>query len=177
MRMLQLVVLVLLLDVATMAGVVIYADRPRGNLKRVYPTVKLRGGGTYAFPILGVSSYRSALERICGEDVRKWNGKKVRAVLVPDPRDDIILRVEVAGRVVGYLAGDPAKDCRRHLRERGYPNARGVCKARIRLRPRPGGDDELAIRLDLPMHHSVLSVRLRRYFKTNTPLSAEKSRA
>ena len=60
------------------------------------PTLRLQGGGKFEFAILGVSRYRSALEKICDANARE--PKTVEALLVPEdanPRDKSAVRVEV----------------------------------------------------------------------------------
>lgn len=153
--MVKLFLLAVLLYLATIAGVLIYRDRPRPAPKSTDPKVRLHGRGTYECAVLGVSSYRFALERIYGDDVGKWNGKKVQAVLVPEnagQRRNKLVRVEIEDRTVGYLAGAPAKECRRQLRKSRYSKARGVCKGNIIVRPHRGvgGYTDFAVHLDLP---------------------------
>ena len=122
------------------------------------PTLRLQGGGKFEFAVLGVSRYRSALEKIC--DAGQPDPKTVEALLVPEdanPRDKSAVRVEVEGRTVGYLPTEIAEAYRRRLLESGYPGARSRCKARIiaRMHSSMGGRTaDYSVRLDLPQKRS-----------------------
>lgn len=63
----------------------------------------------YVVEVRGVAQYRSAFERLWDLDVRKWNGKKVKAVLNPEAGNNGYVRVDVAGRTVGFLPDHVAK--------------------------------------------------------------------
>jgi hypothetical protein len=178
--LLKLFILALLLDVVIIAALVVYNDRSRQRNRSTGPAVKLHGSGAYGTAVLGVSSYRSVLERAYGDDVEKWNGKKVQAVLVPADagrRDNKTVRVELEGRTVGFLAGSPAKDCYRRIRQSRYPQARVVCKAVIMAQPRSavGGYPDFGVHLDLPPvftpngMHDAASRRLRLTFSHRVP--------
>ena len=122
------------------------------------PTLRLQGGGKFEFAVLGVSRYRSALEKICDADARE--PKTVDALLVPEDanaKDKSAVRVEVEGRTVGYLPPEIAEAYRRRLVESGYPGARSLCKARIiaRMHSSMGGRTaDYSVRLDLPQKRS-----------------------
>ena len=153
--LLKFFILALLFDLVIIAALFAYNDRPRRRNRSTGPTVRLHGSGAYGIAVLGVSSYRSVLERAYGDDAGKWNGKKVQAVLVPEDarrRANKTMRVELDGRTVGFLAGSPAKDCYRRIRQSRYPQARIVCNAVIMAQPRPGtgGYTGFEVRLDLP---------------------------
>lgn len=113
------------------------------------PTVRLHGGGTYDFAIVGTSRYRSALERIYGAGSPDHAGKEVDAVLVLEKTNQAV-RVEVEGHTVGHLPADLAGEYRRRLAEGGYVNARGACRARITVRYGAVDHVDFAVRLDLP---------------------------
>ena len=154
------IVLVAILLVAGSAAWLFYkknhraASIPNPN----QPTLRLQGGGKFEFAILGVSRYRSALEKICDANARE--PKTVEALLVPEdanPRDKSAVRVEVQGRTVGYLPAEVAEAYRRRLLESGYPGARSLCKARIiaRMHSSLGGPTaDYSVRLDLPQKRS-----------------------
>jgi hypothetical protein len=71
--------------------------------------------------------YRSAFERLWGVDVRKWNGKKVKAVLNPEAGNNGYVRVDVAGRTVGFLPDHVAK------KYSGKSNAHRTCRGRVKV--------------------------------------------
>ena len=120
-------------------------------------TLRLHGGGTYEFAVLGVARYRPALAKLC--DVDQRDPKSVEAFLVledANPRNKNAVRVEVQGRTVGYLSPELAEGYRRRLVESGYPGARGICKAKIvvRMYSSMGGHADYSVRLDLPQKRS-----------------------
>ncbi|MGQ0526207.1 MAG: hypothetical protein ACT4P8_21400 [Betaproteobacteria bacterium] len=119
------------------------------------PSLRLNGGGTYQYQVIGVSRYQSALARIHGQDVNQE--KDVAAVLVQEKgqkkhKDAVIVRIEIDGVVVGFLPGDVATEYRRRLVDAGYPDAVAACKARITAQRSAGSGAEFyySVRLDLP---------------------------
>lgn len=80
----------------------------------------------YAVEVRAVAQYRSAFERLWGLDVRKWNDKKVKAILNPEA-DNGDVRVDVAGRTVGFLPDHVAK------KYSGKSNAQRTCRGRVKV--------------------------------------------
>lgn len=150
----DILVLILLL-IGVPAAWVFYKKRRRPTSLPVDPMVRLRGPGTYDIAIMGVSRYRSSLEKICGGRSREQGDKQVEAVLVledTNPHDNNAVRVDVQGNTVGYLSSDLAREYRQRLKEGGYLRIRGVCDAKITGMLDHGGGDRVrfSVRLDLP---------------------------
>lgn len=144
----------------------LYTKRQRQAPLPADQSIRLQGSGGYEFAVLGVSRYRSALEKIYGNDDLEPDGKQVEAVLVLEdtkPHDNKAVRVDVQGQTIGYLPGDLAREYRRRLDASGYlGKVRGICKAKIssRLSHSIGGAD-FAVRLDLPPKHASSKEALR----------------
>lgn len=120
------------------------------------PSLRLNGGGTYQYQVIGVSRYQSALARIYGDlDINQE--KDAQAILVQEKgqkkhKDAVVVRIEIDGGVVGFLPGDVAAEYRRRLIDAGYPDAAAACKAKITARRSAGSGAEFyyCVRLDLP---------------------------
>jgi hypothetical protein len=96
----------------------------------------------YVVEVRAVAQYRSAFERLWGLDVRKWNGKKVKAVLHPEAGNNGYVRVDVAGRTVGFLPDHVGK------KYSGKSNAKRTCRGRVKvLSPHTG---HFVFHVDLP---------------------------
>jgi hypothetical protein len=96
--------------------------------------VELKGDGSYSVEVVGESAHQSALEAIAGGRTRDSARKHVDAVLIledDNKYDPNAVRVEVAGKTVGYLSREDAPAYRAHLAALGQPKARGACHARI----------------------------------------------
>lgn len=120
------------------------------------PSLRLNGGGTYQYQVIGVSRYQYALARIYGGQAVTQE-KDVPAVLVQEKgqkkhKDAVIVRVDIDGGVVGFLPGDVAAEYRRRLVDAGYPDAAAACKARITAQrsAASGAEFYYSVRLDLP---------------------------
>lgn len=125
----------------------------RLGVRRARPPVdsmiRLEGGGTYEFAIVGTSRYRSALGKIHGAGSNDHGGRHVEAILLLESASQAV-RVEIEGYTVGHLAPDLASEYRRRLAEKGYLNAKGACKARVSARHGAVDRVEYSVRLDLP---------------------------
>jgi hypothetical protein len=139
------------------AGWYFYRRRKQGiRLLTDGPSLRLNGGGTYQYQVIGASRYQYALARIYGgQDVTQE--KDVQAVLVQEKgqkkhKDAVMVRVDIDGGVVGFLPGDVAAEYRRRLVDAGYPDATAACKARITAQRSTGSSAEFyfSVRLDLP---------------------------
>jgi len=130
-----------------------YKKRPRQTASDTGPKIRLHGAGTYDFGIVGASRYRATLETIYGKDYLDRDSKQVEATLVLDDtnaQDNKAVRVDIQGRAVGHLPRELAREYRQRLVEGGYPNAQGVCKAKIISRVAQVGNADFTVRLDLP---------------------------
>ena len=118
----------------------------------------IQGNGAYAVEVVGESKYQDAIEAICGGRTEDGVDFTVEAVLIHEnenPYDDQAIRVEIDGRIVGYMCRKNAREYRRHLAETGYPGVTAACKARIRGGWDRGPDDRgyFGVRLDLPVEN------------------------
>lgn len=96
--------------------------------------VELKGDGSYSVEVVGESAHQSALEAIAGGRTRDSARKHVDAVLVledDNKYDPGAVRVEISGKVVGYLSHEDAPAYRARLATLGHAKARGRCHARI----------------------------------------------
>ena len=118
------------------------------------PSLRLNGGCTYQYTVVGVSRYQSTLKSIYGKDEDEHESRKAEATLIVEDRngkDRTTVRVEIEGRTVGYLPNDIAAEYRLRLLDAGYTDTRGVCRARIVAhRSHSGNGFEYTVRLDLP---------------------------
>lgn len=97
--------------------------------------VTLSGTGDFDLEVKGESHYQAALEAICGPRKEAGEERTVDAQLILDdrnPHDSQAVRVEIDGRLVGYLGRDAARAYRKALRDSGHPRAVATCKAQIR---------------------------------------------
>ena len=89
----------------------------------------------FALPIVGESKYQPALEAICGGRDEDGTDKVVDAVLVledSNPYDPQAVRVDIAGRTVGYLSRANAREFRESRARAGETASVIACKARIK---------------------------------------------
>jgi hypothetical protein len=118
------------------------------------PSLRLNGGCTYQYSVVGVSRYQSTLKSIYGKDEDDHESRKAEATLIVEDKngkDKTAVRVEIEDRTVGYLPNDVAAEYRLRLVEAGYMDTRGVCRARIAAhRSHNGSGFEYSVRLDLP---------------------------
>jgi hypothetical protein len=97
--------------------------------------VYLLGDARYDLQITGEENYQVALEELCGPRHPKGVQQFETAWLVVDEQNDSnkkAVRVEIRGKLVGYLDRDATVRYRRYLNARGTPKAWGQCQAVIR---------------------------------------------
>jgi hypothetical protein len=106
--------------------------------------VALPGDGTFPLAIVGESKYQESLEAVSGGRSEDGADEIVSARLIledSNPYDRNAVRVEIGGRLVGYLSRQDAKAYREYLQKAGTPRAVGVCEGHIRGGwKREGGD-------------------------------------
>lgn len=112
--------------------------------------VEITGPGAFAVDVVGVSHRQDVLERALNE-----SGAVVDAVLAPDdanPHDPNAVRVDINGRLCGYLSRENARLYRANLAAAGEPALVVRCKARIvgGFETAHGDRAHLGLRLDLP---------------------------
>jgi len=120
--------------------------------------VNLPGLGTYTLDVVGESHYQDALNEICGGKSEDGYHDIVQAFLIyedDNAYDDQAIRVEIQGKVVGYLTRAVARNYRRQMKGAAYENLPGVCSAKI-----VGGWDRgdgdagsYGVKLDLRQHN------------------------
>jgi len=105
--------------------------------------------------IVGESHYQCALSAICGGKTEDGHERIVQARLFHDdanPHDNMAIRVEIDGRIVGYLDRAGARVFRQRLAEAGYPGIVATCSAMIVGGWDRGDGDSghFGVKLDLP---------------------------
>jgi hypothetical protein len=115
----------------------------------------LPGPGTYSIEVVGESHYQEALEKICGIRTEEGANLTVEATLIHEndnPYDNKAIRIDIAGRTVGYLSRQNARQYRAKLREAGHPGITATCSAKIVGGWDRGQEDRgyFGVRLDLP---------------------------
>jgi len=86
-------------------------------------------------PIVGESNYQEALGKICGRRSKEGEHRIVEARIIPDDKnkhDKNAVRIEIQGRVVGYIEGDDAPAYRARLKREGRAHATVACPAMIK---------------------------------------------
>ncbi|MDR7402375.1 MAG: hypothetical protein QN155_09125 [Armatimonadota bacterium] len=119
--------------------------------------VTLPGNGTFPLAIVGESKYQHHLEAICGGRTEEGVDitKSARLVLEDtNPYDRNAVRIEIEGRVVGYLNRQDARAYREYLERIGAVRAIGICEARIRGGWKRGEHDQghFGVWLDFTLH-------------------------
>ncbi len=92
--------------------------------------VELRGHGRFELEIKGESHYQASIAEI----VHKHGKVNLDAVLIledENPYDHNAVRVEMDGKIIGYLSREVAPIYREQLRLAGWPQAKGMCRAKI----------------------------------------------
>ncbi len=107
---------------------------PAGDSARVPGTVRLSSDGRLS--VVGESHYQPALHAaVAGRNAQGFdNAVPVTAVLVPEPSnpyDGNAVRVDVAGRLVGYLAREDAVQYQPPLLDLAQRGLQGACPAFI----------------------------------------------
>ena len=145
-------VLATCLVIGVSAGWLVYKRRKRDTrLLTDAPTLRLNGGSTYQYPVIGVSRYQYALKRIAGRGGDADQGINALATLIQEAgKDHAMVRVEIDGAVVGFLPRDVAQEYRLRLIDAGYPDATAACRARITAQRSATSEFSYSVRLDLP---------------------------
>jgi len=91
--------------------------------------VILQGHGTYAVPIVGESHYQEALRELCSP--KRGRNEVTASLILEDrnPHDPDAVRVEIAGKKVGYLSKEMAKIYREVMSAAGHGQAVTTCQA------------------------------------------------
>ena len=94
-----------------------------------------RGNGLYDFEVVGEASYQTEISEICGGKSEDGHEFQCAAALIFDDRNEFdpdAVAVGIAGRLVGYLSRDAAKEFRRQVTNMGLGNVPMGCRAVIR---------------------------------------------
>ena len=98
--------------------------------------VYLSGNASYEMDITGEADYQAALEDLCGPRLPEGvNRIETAWLVVNDNRTDSnknAVRVEIQGRLVGFLNLEDTIRYRRYLNAKGKPKAHGQCRALIK---------------------------------------------
>ena len=96
--------------------------------------IDLDGSGDYLMEVVGESHYQTVLAAICGGRTREGHQLGVKARLIHDsknPHDSQPIKVEIAGKTVGYLSRERAREYRRKLAAAGFKGRTAECDAMI----------------------------------------------
>jgi hypothetical protein len=118
-------------------------------------TLVLIGSFKYERPITGTARDQAALEALFGPHAPHGVHRTTTAWLIPEeknPHDKNAVRVEIRGKVVGYLHPRDASLFRHQRTTKGLPNAIGQCQAIITggWVSRDGRKGPFEVWLDLP---------------------------
>lgn len=133
-------------------------DTSAGNVVSLFGAgggVMLPGPGTFSVDVVGVTSYQPAIEAAARARKDGARTLTIDAVLVledDNPHDANAVKVQIAGRTVGYLKRDIAIRYRADLEAAGAPRIVARCKARIVGGYDRGGGERatFGVKLDLP---------------------------
>ncbi len=140
-------------------GIVVYLLLRRRLARRrsvLQPQGYLPGPGTFEIDIVGESNYQSALEAICGGRTVESAQHTTEAVLYledSNPHDNQAVRVDIAGRTVGYLSRRTARAYRKQLKKLGQPRTVFKCDAMVvgGWDRSPTNQGHFGVVLDLPI--------------------------
>jgi hypothetical protein len=105
-----------------------------GRSESVRPA-KLLGDGSYSCQVVGESNYQDTLEYLNGGRSDESAETEIRALVVPDPsnpHDSNAVRIQVQGRLVGYLGRADAARYQRELSNLKLSGQTLACEAMIR---------------------------------------------
>ena len=116
----------------------------------------LPGPGAYEFDIVGESNYQQALESICGGRTEDGARHLAEALLIledSNPHDNLAVRVDIEGKVVGYLSRKDARSYRKQLQQLGHAGLTLSCNAMIVGGWQRSKSDigNFGVKLDLPI--------------------------
>ena len=152
-------VLAICLVIGVSAGWLLYKRRNRDTrLLTDNRTLRLNGGSTFQYPVIGASRYQPALKRIAGTGRDAEQGVNAQATLIQEAvtnKDPVMVRVEIDGAVVGFLPRDVAQEYRLRLIDAGYPDATAACRARVTAQRSSASEVSYSVRLDLPPHKAA----------------------
>lgn len=129
-----------------------------GLLKWLFGTVAtagdIDGPGFFHVGVVGESNYQRAIQQ-ARKGAAKGTTVQTQATLVLEdnnPHDKQAVRVDIAGRTVGYLDRDNARAYRKELNRNGHSDITTTCAAKIiGGKPRPDGSAGMyGVFLDLP---------------------------
>jgi hypothetical protein len=145
----------LLFLVALVATALLLMKRQGGRTAQEL-TGRLAGPGAYQFDIVGESKYQAVLEEICGGRTEESAEHYAEALLYledSNPFDNQAVRVDIAGKTVGYLSRDNARAYRKQLRQLGHSQLVCCCNAVVVGGWRRAHADEghFGVKLDLPV--------------------------
>jgi len=139
------------------------ANKPKGavrlgaakKLQARSPVAIIPGQGSFRVSVVGESNYQADLESICGGRTENGAYEVVEAQLVleeSNPYDPDAVRVDIAGKTIGYLSRENARQYRGQLNEQGYRGVVTKCTATIVGGWDRGGGDKghFGVTLDIP---------------------------
>jgi hypothetical protein len=117
--------------------------------------IKIEGPGTFAVEVVGVSRRQDVIASLVDEHGRSGRTATVEARLVledTNPHDANAVRVEIDGKLIGYLSRENAARYRADLAAAGTPDTIVQCRARIvgGFETTTGEPASFGVRLDLP---------------------------
>jgi hypothetical protein len=117
--------------------------------------INLAGQGFFSAKVVGESHYRGNLSRICGGYTENGVENFQTASLVHEDDnqyDKNAIRVEISGKIVGYLSRSDAMNYREHMHLNGHTGLTATCRAKITGGWDRGNNDigDFGVTLDLP---------------------------
>jgi hypothetical protein len=107
--------------------------KPQSSKKEI---IYLSGDASYGMDITGEEDYQDALEDLCGPRLPQGVNQFENALLVVTDNktgsNKNAVRVEIQGKLVGYLSLEDTIRYRRYLNAKGKPKAHGQCRAVIK---------------------------------------------
>jgi hypothetical protein len=118
--------------------------------------IYIPGPKNYSENIVGEAKYQNNLDYICGGKSYNGHEKYITAYLIQEddnPYDDQAIRIEINGRIVGYLSRKEAGMYRNHLNKMGYSDSIIACDSVIVGGWKRNQKDEghFGVKLDLPL--------------------------
>ncbi|HDL17288.1 MAG TPA: hypothetical protein ENH27_05555 [Rhizobiales bacterium] len=111
---------------------------------KIPTAVFLGGNNKHDVPVVGESHYQSELEWIAGGRTGDCVYHNCFAILIPDDAnlyDDNAIRIEIDGKMVGYLPATGAPKFRAALKDLNLAGQATFCRAKIVGGWDRGGDD------------------------------------
>jgi cation transport ATPase len=125
--------LVIAICIAVVVGVFWAFNHQKGPDTK-WPAVRVQPTGDYTFDIVGEASYQKALQSIAGGRTDQSVEIETEAKVSPErgnKHDKNAVRVEIGGKIVGYLSRADAVKFRKLMKDKGLKQRAVMCPALI----------------------------------------------